>query len=155
MSVNVSPRMFRRDDFAARMLQLAGSAGVEPGRLRIEINEASLLDDPVAVAAALQRLRDGGIEAILDDFGVGSSSLAFAQRFPLRLVKLDRAFLARYAGIPSGRGREVLAAVFDLARSLELEMLAEGVETEDQRGMLQGLGCRYGQGYLFGRARPL
>jgi EAL domain-containing protein (putative c-di-GMP-specific phosphodiesterase class I) len=103
----------------------------------------------------LQRLRDGGIEATLDDFGTGYSSLAFVHRFPLRMIKLDRAFIARYGEENAERSRAVLGAILALAHSLDLDVLAEGIETEAQRAMLLDLGYRYGQGYLFGRARPL
>ena len=155
VSVNVAPRMFRHHGFDARLLSLAMEAGIGPGQLRIEINEGTLLHDPAEVAVMLQRLREGGIEAAVDDFGTGYSSLAFVHRFPLRMIKLDRAFISQFGGEGSERGRAVLAAVLALACSLDMEVLAEGIETEAQRQMLLSMGCRYGQGYLFGRAQPL
>jgi diguanylate cyclase (GGDEF)-like protein len=155
VSVNVSSRLLRHADFDARLLRLAADAGLAPGRLRIEISEATLLQDPATVAGILGRLRDGGIEAALDDFGTGYSSLAFVHRFPLRMVKIDRSFIAGFGEEGSERSRAVLAAFIALARSLDLEVLAEGVETEVQRDALLAMDCRYGQGFLFGRARPL
>ena len=154
VAINVSQRLFRHGDFDARLLRMLEDTGVDPGRVRIELTESVLLDDPAALAGTLQRLRDGGVEAVLDDFGTGSSSLAYVHRFPLRMVKIDRSFVAQLEGPESGRSRAVLAAMIALARTLDLEVLAVGVETEDQRAALLEMGCRYGQGYLFGRARP-
>ena len=155
VTINVSPRLFREGDFDARLLGMLEETGVDPRRLRIELAESVLLEDPGGVAAVLQRLRDGGVEAALDDFGTGASSLAYVHRFPLRMVKIDRSFVARLDGEQAGRSRAVLAAMVALAHALELEVLAVGVETEAQRDALLAMGCRLGQGYLFGRAQPL
>jgi diguanylate cyclase (GGDEF)-like protein len=155
VAINVSPRLFRHGDFDARLLQMIADAGVDPRRLRIELTESVLLDDPGAIAGTLDRLRAGGVESALDDFGTGSSSLAYVHRFPLRMVKIDRSFVAQLEGAEGPRCRAVLAAMISLAHALDLEVLAVGVETEAQRAALLEMGCRLGQGYLFGRARPL
>jgi len=155
VAINVTHRLFRHGGFDARLLQLLAETGTDPRRLRIELAESVLMDDPAAVAATLQRLRDGGVQSTLDDFGTGSSSLAYVHRFPLSMVKIDRAFLSQLDGPHAGRSRAVLTAMITLARALELDVLAVGVETEAQRTALLEMGCRHGQGYLFGRARPL
>lgn len=155
VSINVSSRLLRHADFDTRLLQLAADAGLGPGRLRVELNEATLLQDPATVAAILQRLRDGGIDAALDDFGTGYSSLALLHQFPLRMIKVDRSFVAGCGQAGSDRSRAVLGAFVALARSLELDVLAEGVETAAQRDALLEMGCHHGQGFLFGRAQPL
>ncbi|MDQ2701308.1 MAG: EAL domain-containing protein [Pseudomonadota bacterium] len=155
VSVNVPSRLLHHADFDVRLLQLAADAGVGRGQLRIEISEATLLQDPDAVASVLGRLRDGGIDTVLDDFGSGYSSLAFVHQFPLRMVKIDRKFISRFATDDSARGQAVLGALVALARSLDIEVLAEGVETQAQRETLLAMGCQHGQGFLFGRARPL
>jgi FOG: EAL domain len=121
----------------------------------VEVDEGTLLQDPMAVAGILERLRKGGIEAALDDFGTGYSSLAFVHRFPLRMIKVDRSFIAGFGSEDPERSRAVLAAFIALARSLQLEVLAEGIETAAQRDALLAMGCHYGQGFLFGRAQPL
>ena len=155
VSVNVPSRLLRHADFETRLLQLAADARLGPGQLRIEIGEATLLHDPDTVAGILQRLCDGGIDTVLDDFGSGYSSLAYVHQFPLRMVKIDRKFISRFATDDSARGQAVLGALVALARSLDIEVLAEGVETEAQRQTLLAMGCQHGQGFLFGRAQPL
>jgi diguanylate cyclase (GGDEF)-like protein len=162
VSVNLDARLFRDGDLDARLAALARAAGLEPGRLCIEIGEDALLQDPDAVADVLQRLRDAGIGAMLDDFGTGRSSLPVLHRFPLRMIKIDRSVVALLDGGGEGggaddnrsRGRAVLAAIIALARTLDLEALAVGVESEAQRKALLAMGCQYGQGFLFGRAHP-
>ena len=155
VSINVSSRLLRNTDFDVRLLRMAADAGLAPGQLRVEVDEGTLLQDPTAVAGILERLRKGGIDAALDDFGTGYSSLAFVHRFPLRMIKIDRSFIAGLDGEDPERSRAVLAAFIALARSLQLEVLAEGVETPAQRDALLAMGCHYGQGFLFGRAQPL
>lgn len=154
VSINVSSRLLQ-PGFETRLLDLATEAGVAPGRLRIELDESTLLQDPAAVGAILKRLRDRGIDAALDDFGTGHSSLAILDQIPLRMIKIDRSFIAGCGAKGSQRSRAVLAAFVALARSLELEVLAEGVETAEQRDALLAMGCPHGQGFLFGRAQPL
>jgi diguanylate cyclase (GGDEF)-like protein len=155
VSINVSSRLLRNPDFDVLLSRVAADAGLPPARLRVELNEAALLQEPAAVAGILERLRKGGIEAALDDFGTGYTSLAFVHRFPLRMIKVDRSFTAGICGEDAERSRAVLAALIALARSLQLEVLAEGIETEAQRDALLAMGCHYGQGFLFGRAQPL
>jgi diguanylate cyclase (GGDEF)-like protein len=154
VSINVDARMFRDGGLEARLVALARAARLAPGRLRVEIGENALLQDPDGVVDVLQRLRDAGIHAVLDDFGTGQSSLPVVHRFPLRMIKIDRSLVALLDGDDTSRGRAVLAAIIALARTLGLEVLAVGVEGEAQRKALLALGCHYGQGFLFGRARP-
>src|SRR5690606_14886612 len=155
VTINVSPRLFRGGDFDARLPGMLQEPRVDPPLLRLELAASELHEDTGSVAAARPRRRDGGVEGALDDFGTGASSLAYVHRFPLRMVKIDRSFVARLDGEQAGRSRAVLAAMVALAHALELEVLAVGVETEAQRDALLAMGCRLGQGYLFGRAQPL
>jgi len=158
VSINVDARLFREGDLDARLVALVRGTGLAPARLRIEIGEDVLLQDPETVAETLLRLRDAGICAMLDDFGTGHTSLPVLHRFPLAMIKIDRSLVALLDddGDDDGarRGRAVLAAIVALARTLGLEALAVGVETEAQRRALLAMGCRYGQGFLFGRAGP-
>ena len=100
----------------------------------------------------LHELKALGVQLVLDDFGTGYSSLAYLQRFPLDALKIDRAFVAEMTQDP--RAAALVEAITTMARSLGLTVVPEGIETEAQREALIALGCRYGQGYLFGRPQP-
>jgi EAL domain-containing protein (putative c-di-GMP-specific phosphodiesterase class I) len=152
VGVNVSRRQLGDpglvDDVAAALAE----HGVPPGRFCVEVTETALMEDPAQAAAVLQALRAMGVEIALDDFGTGYSSLSSVSEFPLSVLKLDRAFLA------SDRSEEhrwsIVRAVLDMARSLHLEVIAEGIETEEQHAELTRLRCAMGQGYRFSRPVP-
>lgn len=154
ITINVSPRMFQYADLDRRLLALASQAGFNPAQLWIEVTEGTLLADPAVVAETLGRLRSAGIQAALDDFGTGHSSLGHIHLFPLNTIKIDRSFVDTIHTDGSGRSSAIIGAILTLARTLGLEVLAEGVETEYQRGVLLEMGCVYGQGYLFSRPQP-
>jgi EAL domain-containing protein (putative c-di-GMP-specific phosphodiesterase class I) len=136
-------------------LQLTSETGFDPATLRIEVTEGTLLGDPAAVAKVLQRLRAACIEAALDDFGTGYSSLGYVHRFPLKMIKIDQSFVAPLGQDDAPRSLAVVGAILALAHSLGLEVVAEGIETEQQLRVLRNMGCVYGQGYLFGRPQPV
>jgi diguanylate cyclase (GGDEF)-like protein len=154
ITINISPRHFQNEDLDARLLEVATETGFDPARLRIEVTEGTLLGDPAAVAKVLQRLREACIEAALDDFGTGYSSLGYVHRFPLKMIKIDQSFVAPLGQEDSPRSLAVIGAILALARSLGLEVVAEGIETDQQLRILRDMGCVYGQGYLFGRPQP-
>lgn len=151
VSVNVSPRHFRSADFADRLLAMFDSLGADPSRLRVEITEVALLDDAPRTLRTLSTLRQHGILAQLDDFGTGFSALSYLHRFPISVLKIDRSFVAGIGdeGRPESLG--LVRAILALARTLGIDTIAEGIETEDQRQALLELGCSFGQGYLLGR----
>ena len=149
LSINVAPRHLHRSDFAGRLLGLLDRTGLAPARLRIEVTEGSLLENPERVRGVLQRLLDQGIGVALDDFGTGYSSLSYLHSFPLRILKMDRTFLADLHR--QGNSAPVIQAVVTLAHALGMDVVAEGVEIEEQRAALLELGCGFGQGFLFGR----
>ncbi|NUS38557.1 MAG: EAL domain-containing protein [Lysobacter sp.] len=151
LTINISPRHFQNEDFDQRLLALAAETGFDPGRLRIEVTEGTLLGDPEAVARILKRLREACVEAALDDFGTGYSSLGYVHRFPLKMIKIDRSFVEPLDNDRNHRSTAIVGAVLSLARSLDVEVVAEGVETEAQRQALLGMGCVYAQGYFFGK----
>ena len=155
LTLNVSPRLFQQEDFDRRMLDLTAEIGFDPMRLRLEVTEGTLLGDPEAMVAVLQRLRDANIEAALDDFGTGHSSLGHVQRFPLKMIKIDRSFIAPFETGASPRSSAVIGAILALGHALGVEIVAEGIETQHQREVLTAMGCDYGQGYLFGRPQPV
>jgi diguanylate cyclase (GGDEF)-like protein len=152
LSINVAPRHLHRADFDVRLLELLERTGLPPSRLLIEVTEGSLLEDPDHVRAILERLQAAGVGVALDDFGTGYSSLSYLHAFPLRVIKIDRTFLAALG--KQSNSAAVIAAVLALARALGLDVVAEGIETQEQRDALVGLGCEFGQGYLFGRPAP-
>ena len=151
VTLNVSALHFRRADFCARLLDMLNRTGLAPSRLVIEVTEGSLLDDPEGVREIIATLRNDGIGAALDDFGTGYSSLSYLHTFPLRIVKIDRSFVARLGEAGAGNSEAVVGSILALARALGVEALAEGIETEAQRQTLLAMGCLYGQGYLLGR----
>ncbi|HEY5614334.1 MAG TPA: EAL domain-containing protein [Lysobacter sp.] len=154
LTLNISPRHFQNSDFDERLLQLTRETGFNPAQLRIEVTEGTLLGDPEAVAKILERLRASCVEAALDDFGTGYSSLGYVQRFPLKMIKIDRSFVDPLGRDSSQRSSAIVGAILALSHSLGLEVVAEGVETETQRQALIAMGCVYAQGYLFGRPQP-
>lgn len=149
LTINVMPRHLQREDFARRLLDLLARTGLAPSRLVIEVTEGSLLDDSERVRSVLGQLRDEGVGIALDDFGTGYSSLSYLHAFPLRMIKIDRTFLASL-GEP-GNCAAVVSAVISLARALDMTVVAEGIESPEQRKLLLDLSCGFGQGYLFGR----
>lgn len=155
LTINVSPLMFLAEGFDRTLLELLADVAFPAGNLRVEVTEGTLLSDPDAVVEVLQRLQDAGVDAALDDFGTGHSSLGQVHRYPLRMMKIDQSFIAPFAsGAQRPRSSAVIQAVLALGRALELDIVAEGIETEAQRAMLVAMGCEYGQGYLFGRPLP-
>ena len=155
ISVNVSPRHFRSDDFADRLLSLLESAGADPRRLRIEITEVALLDDAPRALRMLQQLRTHGVLAQLDDFGTGFSALSYLHRFPIECLKIDQSFVAGLIGESRSESIAVVRAIQALANALGIHTVGEGIETEVQRDILRELGCSHGQGFLFGRSAEL
>jgi diguanylate cyclase (GGDEF)-like protein len=151
ISVNVSPRHFRSPDFADRLLAMFYAVGADPARMRVEITEVALLDDAPRTLRTLRTLRQHGILAQLDDFGTGFSALSYLHRFPISVLKIDRSFIAGIGGEGRPESLALVRAILALASTLNIDTIAEGVETEEQRQALIDLGCSYGQGYLLGR----
>jgi len=151
ISVNVSPRHFRADDFAERLLRMVRTAGADPHRLRIEITEVALLDDVPRALQTLRTLRSHGVLAQLDDFGTGYSALSYLHRFPIECLKIDQSFVAGLVGDNKTESVAVVRAIQALAGTLGIYTIGEGIECEVQRSCLRDLGCTYGQGYLLGR----
>jgi diguanylate cyclase (GGDEF)-like protein len=155
VNLNFSPRHFRNADLDTRLLGLLARHGVRPEQVRIEVTEGTLMENSERVARVFERLRASGIFAALDDFGTGYSSLSYLHRFPLQTVKIDRSFILDLAPGESGGSTAVVRAILALSRSQSLEVVAEGVETDEQRRLLLDLGCELGQGYYFAKPRSL
>ncbi|HEY1608886.1 MAG TPA: GGDEF domain-containing protein [Paraburkholderia sp.] len=152
VAVNVSPQQFRNPRFTDSVKEALTLSGVDPHRLVFEITESLLMQDPEHATVLLEELAAIGIGFAVDDFGTGYSSLAYLQRFPLSKLKIDRSFVENL--LTSHNDRAIVSAVVGLARSLGLELVAEGVETLAQRDLLQKLGCDHIQGWLICKALP-
>jgi EAL domain-containing protein (putative c-di-GMP-specific phosphodiesterase class I) len=151
VSVNLSPRQLRGSVFPRQVQQLVRSSGLRAGQLKLEVTEQQLLEDILHMAEHLRALDREGIQLAIDDFGTGYASLAYLRQFPFRILKIDRSFVR---DVPYHRDACVLVrTILAMAAELELQVVAEGIETEDQLQFLRRYGCRYGQGFFFSRPR--
>ncbi|OOG55569.1 EAL domain-containing protein [Rhodanobacter sp. C03] len=155
ISINVSGRHFRSVDLDQRLLALFEQYAVPPHCIRIEVTEHALLENPTQVKRILKNLRSRGIGIALDDFGTGYSSLSYLHQYPFDTLKIDRSFITE---LPQGdeetQGLALVRAIQVLADSLQMKVIAEGIEEESQRQALLRVGCRYGQGFLFAASQP-
>ena len=149
MAVNVSARQFRHPDFTAQLLDLLRISGANPYRLKLELTESMLLSDFDEVIVKMGELRSIGVNFALDDFGTGYSSLSYLKRLPLDQLKIDQSFVRDVLSDPNDAA--IARTILSLAHSLDLSVVAEGVETAGQRDFLLKMGCRAFQGYFFGR----
>jgi diguanylate cyclase (GGDEF)-like protein len=152
VAVNVSAVQLADPGFVQTVRDALADSGLPAHLLVLEVTESVLADDLDAVSARLQELRDLGARIAIDDFGTGYSSLSYLRRLPADIVKVDRSFVADLTR--GGSAATLVASIVELSRSLSLDVVAEGVETEAQRATLVELGCTYAQGYLFGRPAP-
>ena len=153
IAINAAPAEFLRDDFAENLLCRLREHQVPPSLIEVEITEHVFLDRGSGfVSRALNVLNQAGVRIALDDFGTGYSSLSHLRDFPVDVVKIDRSFVEHIAADPEARA--IVSAVVALARELGITIVAEGIETEQQRFVLHQMGCPLGQGYYFGRAIP-
>ncbi len=149
LSVNVSGRTFADPALAAHVAEALETAGLSADELYLEITETMLVDDIEATTSVVEQLKQLGIRLAIDDFGTGYSSLLYLKRFPVGILKIDRSFID---GLGVDREDEVIVrAVIGVARSLGIDLVAEGVETERQLEILAELGCNDMQGYGLGR----
>jgi len=153
LSVNVSARQFRHKYFVRDLAQTLEATGAPGHRLKLELTESMLLENVETVIAHIEELRSFGIEFSLDDFGTGYSSLAYLKRLPLAQLKIDQSFVRDVLDDPNDAA--IAQMVVNLAHTLDLDVIAEGVENDQQRAFLFGLGCRHFQGYLYGHPDTL
>jgi len=153
MAVNVSARQFKHPDFSNHILSLLRLSGANPYRLKLELTESLLLSDFDEVIVKMSELRSIGVGFSLDDFGTGYSSLAYLKRLPLDQLKIDQSFVRDVLTDPNDAA--IARTILNLARSLDLGVVAEGVETAGQRDFLLRNGCKAFQGYFFGRPVPV
>ncbi len=152
IAINVASQQFSHRSFVPTIAQVLADSGLNPDALWLEITETSIMSDAKSATDTLDAIRALGVHLAIDDFGTGYSSLAYLRRFPVEVLKIDRSFVD---GL--GRDREdeaIVAMIVSLARTLDLLIIAEGVETRVQLAQLHRLGCTIVQGHHFGEAAP-
>ncbi|HEX8922678.1 MAG TPA: EAL domain-containing protein, partial [Pyrinomonadaceae bacterium] len=151
ISVNLSSKQFVNSSLIDQIRRVLRETGVEPHSLKLEITESVVMENFESAIEMLNQLRTLGIELSIDDFGTGYSSLSYLHRFPISTLKIDRSFVSRMSD--NNENGEIVRTIMMLARSLKMDVVAEGVETQDQLSQLAMLECEYGQGYYF--SKPL
>jgi diguanylate cyclase len=149
VAVNLSAVQVAQPNLTQVVSEALQRSGLPPSRLTLEITEMTLIDDPEHAAKVLEILHCLGVEVALDDFGTGHSSLSSIKRYPLSAIKLDRSFITGLA--PGTADAAIVGSVIEMAHALSLGVVAEGVETDEQRHHLQIIGCDTAQGHLFCR----
>ena len=153
IAVNVSARQFRQPDFVAQVRSVLASSGANPAGLKLELTESMMLEDMKDTIAKMRAIKQFGVHFSMDDFGTGYSSLSYLAQLPLDQLKIDKSFVRNLPGV---KNDETIAhAIVTMGLGLNLNVIAEGVETENQREFLESLGCHEYQGYLFSRPLPL
>jgi diguanylate cyclase (GGDEF)-like protein/PAS domain S-box-containing protein len=153
LAVNVSSKQFRQTDFVAQIQNAIQRHDINPTLLKLELTESLLLESIEETIATMSTLKEIGVMFSLDDFGTGYSSLQYLKRLSLDQIKIDQSFVRDLASDSSDRA--IVSTIIAMARGLNLDVIAEGVETDDQRQFLQNAGCSQFQGYLFGKPVPI
>jgi diguanylate cyclase (GGDEF)-like protein/PAS domain S-box-containing protein len=153
ISINVSAKQFQQKDFVAQVQSSVMRHAIDPTQLNLELTESMLLDDISGMIAKMNVLREIGIRFELDDFGTGYSCLQYLKQLPLNKLKIDQSFVRDI--VIDNSDRALVHTIISMASNLELEVIAEGVETTEQRQLLLDSGCNYFQGYLFGKPIPV
>ncbi|MFW9609670.1 MAG: putative bifunctional diguanylate cyclase/phosphodiesterase [Aquaspirillum sp.] len=149
IAINISALQFAKPDFVTTVAKILQETEADPAFIELEITESALMQNSEVLQKRLQALRDLGLTLALDDFGTGYSCLAYLKQLPISRIKLDRSFVKE---LPTdSEDIAIASATLSLAHNLGMEVVAEGVENEDQKIFLEGLGCRFMQGYFFAR----
>ena len=153
IAVNVSARQFNQPDFVAQVQSVLANTGANPARLKLELTESMLLEDVQDTIAKMHAIKQLGVLFSMDDFGTGYSSLSYLAQLPLDQLKIDKSFVRNLPGVT--KDETIARAIITMGLGLNLNIIAEGVETEAQHGFLMALGCHEYQGYLFSGSLPL
>ena len=152
VSINVSGKHFTQKNLVEQINNILIETGIDPACVKLELTESAVMENAESVITMMRQIRDLGIQLSIDDFGTGYSSLSYLHRFPINTLKVDRSFVNTMEdGTENG---EIVRTVIALAKTLRLNVVAEGIETIHQLHQLRILGCEYGQGYLFSRPVP-
>ncbi|HEX7763944.1 MAG TPA: EAL domain-containing protein [Cellvibrio sp.] len=149
ISINVSARQFQQAQFVMQLLTALQRTGANPHCLKLELTESMLVQNPQDIIAKMDELKNHGIKFSLDDFGTGYSSLAYLKRLPINELKIDKSFVNDV--LVDSNDAAIARMIIRLAQSMELRVIAEGVETKAQRDWLEAQGCLHYQGYYFGK----
>jgi EAL domain-containing protein (putative c-di-GMP-specific phosphodiesterase class I) len=152
IAINFSSKQFRQPDFLSTIKQIIDETGIEPSRLMIEITESILIEDLEQSAKILSDLKCLGVNIGIDDFGTGYSSLAYLKNLPIDVLKIDQSFIRDMERNPSDK--KIISAIIAMAHGLNIQVVAEGVETTAQFDFLKSAACDFAQGFLFSRAIP-
>ncbi len=153
LAVNVSAKQFSQPDFVKQVLAILDQTGANPDRLKLELTESMLAHNVEDIITKMKALREKGVRFSLDDFGTGFSSLSYLKRLPFNQLKIDQSFVRDALIDPNNAA--IIRTIIDLGQSLGMDIIAEGVETEEQRNFLVTHGCKHYQGYLFSKPLPL
>jgi EAL domain-containing protein (putative c-di-GMP-specific phosphodiesterase class I) len=153
VAVNLAPRQFQAPNLISMITAALADSRLDPARLELEITESTLMQDTSEVSRIIAQIRAMGLRLSLDDFGTGYSSLGYLNRFPINKIKIDRSFTLQLVG--SRKTLAIVRAIAHLSRDLDIELVAEGVETHEQLALLAKENVFLIQGYLFSRPRPL
>jgi len=152
MSVNVSGKHFTDTSLPGLVAEVCDETGVQGKSLRLELTESVLMDDVELAKATLNELKSLGVRISIDDFGTGYSCLSSLHRFPIDTLKIDRSFVSQMH--MTAENSEIVRTIVELAKNLNMKVVAEGVETPDQFADLRALDCDFGQGFLFSKPAP-
>ncbi len=151
MSVNLSGRQFEQPHLVDRIEEIVRSAGVSPRRIKLEVTESLLISNPAAAAEVLKGFKERGFSIAIDDFGTGYSSFSYLHRYPIDTLKIDRAFVSSM--LEDKRSAKIVHALVSMASSLDMSVIAEGIEKTEEMALLHQYGAHFGQGFLF--SKPL
>jgi EAL domain-containing protein (putative c-di-GMP-specific phosphodiesterase class I) len=154
MSVNVSVNELLLPDYIDTMIGIFEKYRIDPSNFQFEITESIFAQDPSMIISKLHQLKQIGFQLAMDDFGTGYSCLSYLKDLPIDVIKIDRSFVQSLSYSRNERHKAIIAAIVDLAKRLDMETLAEGVETKEQAEYLSSLGCEYLQGFLIAKPMP-
>jgi EAL domain-containing protein (putative c-di-GMP-specific phosphodiesterase class I) len=152
VAVNVSAMQFRNETFLDDLRAILSETGLDPRYLELELTEGALMKQAELTASMLSTLRESGVRVAVDDFGTGYSSLSYLRKFPLDAIKIDQSFVGQITTVPDET--VIVRAIISMGRSLNLRVIAEGVETQEQLDFLKAHRCDEAQGYFFSRPVP-
>ncbi|HEU5048617.1 MAG TPA: EAL domain-containing protein [Rickettsiales bacterium] len=152
IALNLASRDFQQEGFSRHLQEILRRAGIDPKHIALEVTEGTLMENPKQAIQTLTLCRELGASVFIDDFGTGYSSLSYLSQLPLDILKIDRSFVADI--LTNGHNLLIASATINLAHALNLKVVAEGIETQEQKELLKALGCDKGQGYYFARPMP-
>lgn len=152
MSINASSRLISDENFVKFMTQSVEEKKISPSRVKVEVTERILMQGDLALER-LNSVRRAGFLLTLDDFGTGYSSLEYLIKFDVDALKIDQSFVRKIEDDP--KAQVIISSIVQLANGLSVPVIAEGIETENQYVILRAMGCKYGQGYLYGKPLPI